>query len=172
MIRFRQFCLNNLLDKIRPRAYSAAQMESFSVRRAKEEDASVIAELSRTLGYDTTAFVTGKRLRFILRSDADLLIVAEDSQGAVVGWLQAHAAQIVESGFRVEITGLIVSPAQRRRGIGRALVAEAERWAKSISAEAVVVRSNVQREESHVFYPALGYAATKTQNVYRKNLAQ
>ena len=146
-------------------------MESISVRRANEKDASVIAELSRTLGYDTTASVIGKRQRFILRSDADLLIVAEDSQGAVVGWLQAHAAQIVESGFRVEITGLIVSPLQRRRGVGRALVAEAERWTRQIAAEAVVVRSNVQRVESHAFYPALGYTATKTQNVYRKKLA-
>jgi GNAT superfamily N-acetyltransferase len=112
------------------------------------------------------------RIRDILRSTGDLLIVAEDSLDGVVGWLQAHAAHIVESGFRVEITGLIVSPAARRRGVGRALVAEAERWAGSLSAEAVVVRSNAKRLESHRFYPALGYARTKTQEVYRKPLAE
>lgn len=145
-------------------------MDSISIRRAVEADAAAIAQLSTTLGYDAEPKVIARRLRAILGSDADLMIVAEDSHRAVVGWLQAHAAHIVESGFRVEITGLIVFPGQRRRGVGRALVAEAERWAKAIAAEAIVVRSNVQRVESHAFYPALGYAAAKTQNVYRKTL--
>jgi prepilin-type N-terminal cleavage/methylation domain-containing protein len=110
------------------------------------------------------------RIRAVLTSAADLLLVAVDSSGNAVGWLQAHAAHIVESGFRVEITGLIVSPAFRRQGIGRALVARAEDWAGTVSAEAVVVRSNAKRVESHSFYPALGYTCTKTQLVYRKPL--
>ncbi len=50
------------------------------------------------------------------------------------------------------------------------LVVEAERWATTLDASAVVVRSNVAREESHHFYPALGYARTKTQHVYMKHL--
>jgi predicted N-acetyltransferase YhbS len=147
-------------------------MESISIRRAMHADASAIARLSSTLGYDAEPAVIAKRLRAILESDSDLLIVAADSRGRIVGWLQAHAAHVVESGFRVEITGLIVSPAQRRRGVGRALVDEAERWAKGLSAEAVVVRSNVQRAESHAFYPALGYTVTKSQHVYRKSLTK
>lgn len=98
------------------------------------------------------------------------MIVAEDSGGAVIGWLQAHAAHIIESGFRVEITGLIVADEVRRCGVGRALVTEAERWAKKLSAKTIVVRSNVQRTESRAFYPALGYVPTKTQTVYRKSL--
>jgi predicted N-acetyltransferase YhbS len=141
---------------------------AISIRRAVKEDAPSIAQLSTTLGYHAEPTAVASRLRAIVDSDADLMIVAEDSQRVVVGWLQAHAAHIVESGFRVEITGLIVSPGQRRRGVGRALVEEAERWAKAIAAEAIVARSNIQRVESHAFYPALGYTATKTQNVYRK----
>jgi GNAT superfamily N-acetyltransferase len=143
-----------------------------SIRRATEADAASIARLSSTLGYDAEPPAIAARLHAILGSNADLMIIAEDSHRDVAGWLQAHAAHIVETGFRVEITGLIVSPDQRRRGVGRALVAEAERWATTIAAGAIVVRSNVQRTESHAFYPALGYVATKTQNVYRKKLAQ
>jgi len=145
---------------------------AISIRRAVAEDASAIAHLSRILGYDAKSAVIAERLRAILGSRTDLMIVAENARRIVIGWSQAHAAHIVESGFRVEITGLIVSPAQRRRGVGRALVNEAERWAAAIGAETVVVRSNVQRLESHAFYPALGYTAAKTQNAYRKPLTK
>jgi len=129
-----------------------------------------MAQLCTALGYQAEPPMIARRLRAILASDTDLVVVAADAHGQVVGWLQAHAAHIVESGLRAEITGLVVSAEQRRRGVGSALVAEAERWATGIFAEAVVVRSNVQRAESHAFYPALGFTAAKTQHVYRKPL--
>jgi predicted N-acetyltransferase YhbS len=141
------------------------------IRRATARDANAIARLAETLGYRAASDAVHRRLSAILASDADLMIVAENSAGVIVGWLQAHACHIVESGFRVEIMGLVVAVETRRSGVGRALVAEAERWARSISAEAVVVRSNVQRLESHAFYPALGYTQTKTQAVYRKEIS-
>src|SRR4051812_38749991 len=110
-----------------------------SIRRATVKDAEAIAQLSTTLGYASDVSLMAKRLHAIMVSEADLIIVAADAAGAVVGWLQAHAATILESGFRVEITGLIIAPEQRRRGWGRLLVLEAEQWARSIGAEAVVV---------------------------------
>ena len=140
------------------------------IRPATAQDAEPIARLSETLGYTAVVEITRARLVHILSSEADLMLVAESEAGTIVGWLQAHAAHIIESGFRVEITGLVVAVDARRRGTGRALVVEAERWARGISAEAIVVRSNVQRTESHAFYPALGYVQTKTQAVYRKAL--
>jgi predicted N-acetyltransferase YhbS len=141
---------------------------TLSIRPATARDAAALSRLSRQLGYPTAARVMRDRLRAILASGTDLLVVAEDHSRALVGWLQAHAATVVESGFRVEITGLVVSPGSRRRGAGRALVATAERWARSLSAKAIVVRSNAKRLESHLFYPALGYDPVKTQVVYRK----
>jgi GNAT superfamily N-acetyltransferase len=143
-----------------------------SIRRASPADAFIIAQLATTLGYHADDKTIAGRLAMLADSRSDLILVATDASRNVIGWLQAHAAQILESGFRVEITGLVIAPEQRRRGAGRALVVEAEQWAKTIGAGAVVVRSNFQRIESHAFYPALGYAATKTQNVYRKTLAQ
>ena len=97
--------------------------------------------------------------------------VCDDENGAVIGWLQAHAGSSLESGLRVEIVGLVVTGLARRTGVGRALVAEAERWARSRSADTLVVRSNVRRAESHRFYPALGFSLAKTQHVYSKQLA-
>jgi len=143
---------------------------STAIRTATEIDAESIAQLSCMLGYTTTGEMIGSRLRAVLRLDNYLVLVAVNDSVAVIGWLQAHASHVIESGFRVEITGLIVSSETRRRGVGSALVGRAEEWARQLGAEAVVVRSNVQRVESHAFYPALGYDITKTQTVYRKKM--
>lgn len=150
-------------------ATSARQPTSL-VRPAREADADAIAQLSATLGYPATPAEVRDRLPFMLGSVTDLILVATDSTGAVIGWLQAHASHVLESGFRVEIIGLIVASSARRQGTGRALVKEAEQWARKLGADKIVVRSNVQRSESHAFYPALGYELTKTQKVYRKKL--
>lgn len=144
---------------------------AFRYRKATEQDAESIAALSAELGYTADAKTIRRRIQAIRESNRDLLPAAVDARDTVIGWLQAHATHVLESGFRVEITGLVVSPAFRRLGIGRALVAEAEQWARKQGAEAVVVRSNASRTESHAFYPALGYSCTKTQRVYRKALA-
>jgi GNAT superfamily N-acetyltransferase len=148
----------------------SSERKQTAIRLAVESDAESIGQLSCTLGYAATPEVVRQRLHAVLGSKNDLMIVGVASRGAVVGWLQAHASHVIESGFRVEIAGLIVSADARRCGVGRALVSRAEEWARQVGAEAIVVRSNVQRAESHAFYPALGYGVTKTQTVYRKNL--
>ena len=58
----------------------------------------------------------------------------------------------------------------RRLGIGKLLVGQVEQWAIAIGCDVVAVRSNINRVESHLFYPALGYESVKTQVAYRKRL--
>jgi len=88
------------------------------------------------------------------------------------GWLQAHSSVALESGFRIEIVGLVVAENMRRQGVGRMMVKFVEAWAVSLGAGAVVVRSNVKRGAAHDFYPAIGYPNVKTQAVYRKTLGK
>jgi predicted N-acetyltransferase YhbS len=160
-------CMNNVKrdEFIMKKATSA-----FTLRRATAQDAVAIARLAVELGYPTTPDTMRERISAVSASPADLLLVAADSSGEPIAWLQAHSAQLIESGFRVEIVGLIVSNTVRRSGVGRSLVAETERWAMSLRAQILVVRSNAKRIESHAFYPALGFVKTKTQHVYRKTL--
>lgn len=139
------------------------------IRRATTGDAADMARLSGQLGYPVEAGALAERLGRVLARNDQLVLVGL-AEGRAGGWLQAQAAEIIESGFRVEIVGLIVDESVRRRGLGRRLVQEAESWAATLGAQAVVVRTNIVRAESHIFYQSLGYRQTKTQHVYRKVL--
>ncbi len=141
-----------------------------SLRVATEADAEKIAGLVEELGYSSSSRTIEERLKRLLSCSDYLITVAVSETGDLCGWLQAHQSEALESGSRVEILGLIVAKSARRHGVGRLLVESAESWAKTLGVQAVVVRSNVKREESHVFYKALGYTPNKTQTVYRKQM--
>jgi GNAT superfamily N-acetyltransferase len=142
----------------------------FSVRAATAGDAKAIARLVVELGYPADEGIVRERLSRLAGRGDSLVVVAQSDSGEICGWLQAHSSEVLESGFRVEIVGLVTSKPMRRRGVGRLLVEYAEAWAARVGAQAIVVRSNVKRVESHPFYAALGYAQTKAQNVYRKRI--
>ena len=137
------------------------------IRAATVGDAPAITTLTAELGYPANVDLIRDRLAR-LQGRSDNLVVVADIDGTVVAWLQASAAEILESGARVEITGLVVAAHARRRGVGRALIQRAEAWAQEREVGSVVVRSNVQRTESHPFYASLGFSLAKTQHVYRK----
>ena len=141
-----------------------------TIRTATVQDVAAIARLSAELGYPGNPASMEARVRKVTVQKHHLLLVAQDDHGKVYGWLHAFGADYIESGFRVEIAGLVVSKTVQRSGIGSRLVGAAERWARDIGAEFVSVRSNIHREESHPFYRKLGYELKKTQQVYRKRL--
>jgi GNAT superfamily N-acetyltransferase len=141
-----------------------------TIRRAAGQDAPRLAELSGVLGYPTAAAELGVRLERLLASSQDIVLVAELATGETVGWLHGAEQELLESGRRCEILGLVIDPAHRGQGIGRCLVAAVEAWARARDLKQMTVRSNVVRTESHPFYERLGYARAKTQHAYRKRL--
>ena len=85
-----------------------------TIRPAAIGDAAELARLSGQLGYPVAAQVLAERLGRALARNDQLVVVAK-VKGRVVGWLQAQSAEIIESGFRVEIVVLIVDESVRRR---------------------------------------------------------
>jgi predicted N-acetyltransferase YhbS len=140
------------------------------LRTAISADAAILSQLTEELGYPADPAAMRSRIEKLTERKDDLLLVCEADDGTVAGWMQAHACTTFESGFRAVILGLVVAKNRRRQGVGRLLVHAAQTWAISVGAPVIVVRSNVQRQESHVFYPALGFEKTKTQAVYQKKL--
>ncbi len=145
-------------------------MDDLLIRPMARTDAEAVAELAGELGYPCTAVEIGARLEMVKKTD--LLLVAVTSSDQPRGFIQANRTCVIEAGSWVEIVGLVVSSKVRRGGIGRRLIAEVERWAARVGAERLVVRSNTRRDESHRFYPAMGYEMVKTQAVYQKQLGE
>jgi GNAT superfamily N-acetyltransferase len=121
------------------------------------------------LGYPTQASDLTSRLERLLRSPHELVLVAT-LVGRVVGWIHGSEQELLETGPRCEILGLVVDPAARRAGIGHRLVRLVELWARDRGLPEVSVRSAIGRTESHPFYAQNGYIRVKTQHVYRKAL--
>src|SRR5437763_1647944 len=124
------------------------------IRAPTLNDAVAIAQLTTELGYAVDAEVMAKRLSDLLRFKDHYLRVVE-IESHVAGWIQAHVSISLESGYRAEIVGLIITAQYRRKGVGRALVNDAIEWSSNQGVDAVVVRSNVTREASHQFYPSM-----------------
>ena len=101
---------------------------SVRIRSMTLDDAEAAAALSGELGYPADAAAIRARFAALDGRPEHGLLVAEDA-GRVVGWVHAHDDWTLESGRTAELLGLVVTEARRGAGVGRALVAEAERWA-------------------------------------------
>ncbi len=140
-----------------------------ALRAARIDDAEAIAVLSTQLGYPTTPEQAAARLGQLLKMPDHCVLLAE-AGGNIVGWAHVERRLNLESGDRAELMGLVVDAKARRVGVGSKLVEAVEHWATTRGLEIMVVRSNVAREASHVFYRQLGYDAVKSQHVYQKRL--
>lgn len=140
------------------------------LRTAHAEDAGAMATLSDELGYPVSPDVMRRRLTGVGSRPGDLVLVAVEPEGVMVGWVHVFCAVRLEAEPFAEIGGLIVASAARGNGIGQALLAAAEGWARERGVGMMRVRSNVLRERAHGFYERCGYRSPKSQKVFEKPL--
>ena len=140
-----------------------------AIRPARPADAGAIAAFATQLGYPSSAEDVRGRME-ALEPDASSALLVAEHDGKVVGWVTVREQLTIESGAHAEITGLVIDEAHRGRGIGEALAAAAETWARQRGHRRLRVRSNVVRERAHRFYERLGFAVTKRQVVLDKPL--
>ena len=136
-------------------------------RPARATDAPAVAALVSQLGYEAAeAEVTARLGRVLARSDQQFIVA--DAEGRLLGWVHVEIAEYVESGSFAVIGGLVVDRAHRRQGIGAALMAEAEGWARRQGCEVMRLWSSTSRAPAHRFYEGLGYRSVKTQYSFVK----
>jgi GNAT superfamily N-acetyltransferase len=140
-----------------------------SIRAARSSDSGEVANLTKQLGYDVDRAALEQRLTSILARSDQRLVVAE-VDGRAVGWLHAAVFEDIETDPYVVIAGLVVDSGHRRLGIGRRLLAEAERWAKEQQCSVVRLWSSAGRTAAHRFYERVGYRNIKTQYSFVKSV--
>jgi len=141
-------------------------------RVARMEDAPGLADLVTQLGYPTEPRAMEVRVdKLLARPLVHRLVVAPGPTGGkLLGAIHATRREIIESDDHVEIAGLIVDEGARGTGVGKLLVASAERWARDLGLRVLRVRSNVIRTGAHAFYQHLGFKVLKQQIAFIKEL--
>lgn len=143
----------------------------FAIRPAALADHGALAALYTELGYPTTSTGMQARLARVITDPAHAVLVAELTKTReVVGAVHVALYPILESDDAAQILGVVVSAAQQRLGIGRALMERAERWARERHCTTVYLRANVLRTDAHSFYARLGYLNDRTQFAFQKKL--
>jgi GNAT superfamily N-acetyltransferase len=137
---------------------------SVDIRPMRGEDLPEVGALTAELGYPGSLEAMRARFEALARRPEHATYVATLGD-RTSGWLHARAQHALESDPVVEIVGLVVAAGVRRLGIGRELVAHAQRWARELGSRRLLVRTNVLREGAHDFYEALGFRWSKTQHV-------
>jgi ribosomal protein S18 acetylase RimI-like enzyme len=133
------------------------QKNDFRIRGAKLSDAPEVAVLMCELGYETKRAEMETRLKLILSNPAYKTFVAI-MDGSVCGMIGALTYPSYEhNDASGRILALVTSSTVRRRGIGRALIATAEKNLAQRGVCRVALDTRLTREDAHKFYELLGY---------------
>jgi GNAT superfamily N-acetyltransferase len=130
-----------------------------NIRKATLHDIPSLTSLMGELGYPTTVLEMEIRFKNIESNPSYHTLVAEH-EGHVVGMIGLMSAFYYEkTGIYVRIVALVVNSQYRKMGIGRALIEEAENWARKQGAIGIVLNSGnrEERKEAHQFYIRRGY---------------
>jgi ribosomal protein S18 acetylase RimI-like enzyme len=127
------------------------------IRDAELNDAAELAVLMRELGYETKRAEMEARLKLILSNPAYKTFVAimDGCVCGMIGTLTYPSYEHNNPGAR--ILALVTLSAVRRRGIGRALIATAEKDLAQRGIRRVALDTRLTREDAHKFYESLGY---------------
>jgi GNAT superfamily N-acetyltransferase len=142
----------------RPGSESREAMVEADLRSASLMDADDVAALLTELGYPCERGEALERISAIIDNDRQVLVVARVG-GAVSGLMALDFMYYLPLGTHTcRVTALVVTPDAQGRGLGRQLLREAERRARTGGAARIELASGSQRTDAHAFYKACGYS--------------
>lgn len=141
---------------------------NLQIRQCKITDAKAIHDLNtKELGYDYSENKTKEKLVKILDSSKDKIYVAL-IDGNVIGYVHANDYDVIYAPHMKNIMGIAVLSNFQKMGIGKALLASIEHWAKDTGASGVRLVSGATRIGAHEFYRHCGYSGDKQQINFKK----
>ena len=138
-----------------------------NLRPAQARDAEAIATLFTDEGYPAGPSDIVVRLERFATPEARVVVAEHD--GALLGFIAIHALPRFEHDDRIiRILALVVDAGARERGVGRALMAEAERFGREMGAAFIELTAGHHRPEARHLYESLGYDASVTAYLRKK----
>ncbi|MDT0194979.1 GNAT family N-acetyltransferase [Arthrobacter sp. AB6] len=134
---------------------------TMTIRRAGINDVDnvwrLVQDFARTFSPKRESF--DLTFRSSLQAPQTLILVAEQRDGSVVGYLLAHCrATFLANGPAAWVEEVMVAERLRRQGVGQALMTEVESWAQAQGAAHVSLASRRAGD----FYHALAYEDAAT----------
>ena len=140
---------------------------AITIRRATEADAETIAALFTDEGYPAGPSDVVERLANFASGHSQVLVA--EHEGALLGFIAFHAMPRFEhDDLIMRILALVVDAGARERGVGRGLMAEAERIGAELGAAFIEITAGHHRPEARRLYESQGYDATVTAYLRKK----
>lgn len=147
----------------------ARDHRALAIRPATADDLPVIHRLLVQLGYALALDEVRDRLAGVMDVPGHAVLVGE-RMGQVISLLHLFARPALEKPPEVIVQALVVDATDRQGGVGKAMMAAAEQWARDHGFRSVALTSHIKRADAHAFYAALGYHAVATSHLLRKAL--
>lgn len=140
----------------------------YLIRLAEDDDDFILALVPRFVDFPLPAWrkrhecIEGIRKDLLRHLDDgtanDFLFVAEDSDGNVVGFIELQKTQDFFTGrTNCHINNIAVAPAHEGRGVGKALLAHAETWAREHRCALITLAVFPGNERARALYEADGF---------------
>jgi N-acetylglutamate synthase-like GNAT family acetyltransferase len=135
----------------------AAGRPPFRIRPARRGDTDAISALLAELGYPEAA--DQATVHWVISHPEIEVLVAGDGQDKPIGLVTlSHRPQLRGKGRMATIEELVVTESWRRKGVGRELLEQAVKRARSLSVrELQLVTHRSRQEYSREFYAACGF---------------
>ena len=132
---------------------------TITIRPADAGDADAIAALFTDEGYPAgPSDIVERMTRFA--SDHSRVVVAEHDE-TILGFIAVHALPRFEHDDRIlRVLALVVDAGARERGVGHALMTEAERIGAQLGAAFIEVTAGHHRADARRLYESMGYDAS------------
>jgi len=134
------------------------------LRDAVPADFGAIRRLLGQLGYAPGQAEFRRRFDSVLAAGGHRLIVAE-KEGVVAGVLHVFERPALDKGCEAVVQALVVDGTMRSRGVGEALMHEAEAWAARRGLQATSLFTRTDRDRARAFYERIGYRLKATSHL-------
>ena len=142
-------------------------MTSWSIRDFRPEDEAGLIEMWKLSGiyrrWNDPQRDIARKTENMQKTGFGLFLVVQESSGRIIGSVMAGY-----DGHRGSVNYLAVHPEAQKQGIGRALMAEVERWCEAELCPKINLLVRTDNQAVKAFYARLGYGVDEVSGLSRR----